>query len=107
MTDHIGEATKKVIDLDALEKLADDRAVVLDVCADLYEEIAAFMDGVTQRTFEAYDAVRDKPEIHPLMRKHRQALAIRDDYKGLARENREDAEIYRAFLARNGKGEGQ
>ncbi|WP_313453167.1 hypothetical protein [Brevundimonas sp.] len=92
-------------DLDALEKLADDRAVVLDVCADLYEEIAAFMDDVTSRTFAAYDSARDKPELHALMRKHRQALAIRDDYKGLARENREDAEIYRAFLARNGKGE--
>lgn len=33
MTDHIGEATQKVIDLDALEKLADEfrRRVVDDV----------------------------------------------------------------------------
>lgn len=93
-------------DLDALEKLADDRAMVLDACADLFDEVAEFMEGVTKKTFEAYDTARDKPEIHALMRKHRQALGIRDDYKGFARENREDAEIYRAFLARNGKGEG-
>lgn len=87
-------------DLDKLEALAVDRAVTLEACADLFEEIAEFMEDVCTRTFEAYDAARDKPEIHALMRKHCQALGIRDDYRGFARENREDAEIYRALTAR-------
>jgi NADPH-dependent glutamate synthase beta subunit-like oxidoreductase len=78
---------------DVLDKAAE-REAVLNDCADLFEEIAEFMTGVCKRTFAAYDAMRGDARVISLMRKHRQALSVRDDYRGLARENREDARHY-------------
>jgi len=84
-----------------VEKLptADERCAVLLACADLYDEIATFMDGVTKRTFADYDSKRDTPDIDALMMKHRRALDVRNDYTSAARENREDAALYATLQA--------
>jgi hypothetical protein len=82
-----------------IEGAVADRIALLSAHADLYEEIWSFMEDLTKRTFADYDGKRDQPEVRNLMAKHRTALGIRDDYRGLVRGNREDVELYRQLLA--------
>lgn len=100
MTDHIGEATKKVIDLDALEKLADEAT------------------GCANRFFPASCyRVQARAGCHttsPLKRGVRVLSSDRTDGSAGCANARTSGRPFfapviikaRAFLARNGKGEG-
>lgn len=81
------------------EVLADTekRELVLGFAADLYAEIAAFMEEVTGRTYAAYVAAQGYANGEALRIKHITAMSIRDDYKRTTRENREDVALMTAL----------
>lgn len=90
MTDHIGEATQKVIDLDALEKLADGVIGGWSKSRTIYEPEAAAIKALTAELKEARALLeRTRPYTSTL------AVGAADLHSDI-----------RAFLARNGKGEG-
>ena len=76
MTDHIGEATKKVIDLDAMEKL----------------RLETILGGLADEAASAALGPRHKRLARTVHAKNHAINHIED--------------VCRAFLARNGKGEG-
>lgn len=86
MTDHIGEATQKVIDLDALEKLADGIVGGWSKSRTIYEPEAATIKALIAELKEARGLLVEAgawcPTAGPL------------------------GDRISAFLARNGKGEG-
>lgn len=84
MTDHIGEATQKVIDLDALEKLADGIIGGWSKSRTIYEPEAATIKALIAELKAGRAAVEELLYAHT--------------DKSIA--------MGRAFLARNGKGEG-
>lgn len=91
MTDHIGEATKKVIDLDVLDKR-------LRGAADDFADHATPIEGDGQTATllrEAADVIAELKQARGLLQRWRSDLPT---------EALED--ITDAFLARNGKGEG-
>ena len=144
MTDHIGEATKKVIDLDALEKLADDATpgpwIVQDGCSwrrigtrhgdgdvlcpinhhrDNHPDLTAGRGHDTYANLN-YIAAANPATIKALIAELKEAralLSILDDHSTISTEWIGPDGIrrsltfglfrrIRAFLARNGKGEG-
>jgi len=111
MTDHIVEANKKVIDLDALEKLADEASKARGLWDEVYCT-NKFHDYATPATIKALIAE---------LREARGLLSESADLTGLCTTPDRFSECgtgevflcmtahnakARAFLARNGKGEG-
>lgn len=76
----------------------EERIRTLSFAADLYDEIFAFMEALTQRTYLAYEAARGLPDADALRIKHITALSIRDDYRRTSRENRDDVALYRRLI---------
>ena len=83
----------------AIIQQVEDREAVLLASADLFEEIAAFMDTITPRTFADYEAAPTEKQKGPLRLKHREAMRVRDDYRMAAKENRDDAALYASLRA--------
>ncbi|WP_404415403.1 hypothetical protein [Brevundimonas vesicularis] len=97
MTNHIGEATQKVIDLDALEKrlVAGSKQTITRYFGDLS---GAIVDHDLLR--EAASAVAELKEARGLVE---QSIDLMTDEYEDTKAHQQQA---RAFLARNGKGEG-
>lgn len=143
MTDHIGEATQKVIDLDALEKLADgatpgpwitetgtetvwvgpskaSAAKVARIICPVDVGPGYITEYVEQQTANAaFIAAANPATIKALIAELKEARAVIDRLASseafdvpqavngpLAAEMRARMDYARAFLARNGKGEG-
>lgn len=130
MTDHIGEATKKVIDLDALEKLADEATpgewepVSLSGYGSPFSIRMAYQSDNpnASKTHYGIQSVRTRGDAHfiaaanpatikALIAELKEARVVMTrigfteaGQDGLSLEQCIDAA--RAFLARNGKGEG-
>lgn len=76
-----------------------ERVRTLSVCADLYDEIHAFMHEVTSRTYEAFDASKVSiADTSSLQLKHITAMSIRADYQRTSKENRDDVALYERLL---------
>ena len=98
---HFGEGAEipsEQTDKATLISETEERIRTLSFAADLYEEIFAFMDAMTSRTYLAYDAAKGLPEADALRVKHITALSIRDDYRRTSKENRDDVELYRRLI---------
>ncbi|MBB5770832.1 hypothetical protein HNP47_000801 [Brevundimonas vesicularis] len=121
MTDHIGEATKKVIDLDALEKLADEALLPMPDRRrrSWFNRQRQFSEAANPSTIKALIAeLKDRCEAMwaaEVAAKDLQENGIdklMDTFEGKGVDYAEMVAIrsclsnIRAFLARNGKGEG-
>lgn len=108
MSDHIGEATKKVIDLDALEKLADEATASGGGWECSTEAGSAFIEATDPATIKAL--IAELKEAHSVIERlgASEAFDMPQAISGpLAGEIRARMDYARAFLARNGKGEEQ
>lgn len=126
MTDHIGEATQKVIDLDALEKLADEATPgPWKAVGTIYEHMNCEVRGGKKGEGQAIAQVWDGPHafkdgqwiaaanpatIKALIAELTEARGLLESAKfgsfGASASGGDLAKKIRAFLARNGKGEG-
>ncbi len=79
---------------EALAQQTADRAALLEIHADLYEEIHQFLDGLATRWYEKHKAAANSIS----MQAAQTAMDLRTEYKNLVRTNREDVAIYRTWL---------
>lgn len=103
MTDHIGEATEKVIDLDALEKLAD-RCSFGDPWYTEENLLGRQNFGQFLPQDRAFIAAANPATIKALIAELRDARSTVEEL--LYAHTDKSIAMGRAFLARNGKGEG-
>jgi hypothetical protein len=103
MTDHIGEATKKVIDLDALEKLAD-RCSFGDPWYTEENLLGRQNFGQFLLQDRAFIAAANPATIKALVAELRDARSTIEEL--LYAHTDKSIAMAEAFLARNGKGEG-